>query len=208
MLLKQAGAIKEMLLPPDFAEGEKQFGGTGLNWSLTYQPKQFSNDTKFARIISYYRGLPVSQRETTAFRTTLLTAPKVIWQEPSDTGAVRMTLQELGDALGPAADNQLTNTLDGLQAPRFLIQSIETKLLVRKPVIAIKGLFHFHELKKLDEILGHPQTSHYYGLLYDATPDQEQAQIQELMLSTSTKDLYDRYFPAFERSLLTIRWQA
>lgn len=208
MLLKQAGAIKEMLLPPDFAEGEKQFGGMGLNWSLTYQPKQYSSDTRFARIISYYRGLPISQPETTAFRTTLLTAPKTIWQEPGDTGAVRMTLQELGDALGPAADNQLTNQRDGLQAPRFLIQSFETRLLVRKPVIAIKGLFHFHELKTEDEIIGHPQTSHFYGVLYDATPQHDQAQIEELMLQTTTIDLFDRYLPAFERALQTIRWQA
>lgn len=207
MLLKNIGVINDILLPPDFVEGEKIFGGMGNNWSLQYHPRLHSADE--LSIALYYRGSPPLKTAGDAFRVLLSQTAKILFDENTDKSAHRPIanmLKNVGDAIGGVADNQLTNHYQAaLSAPKFYLQKLEVALLMRRKILAVSGIFH-RGGARIEEFAGDPATSYFHGLYYDAAPGNQLCRVEELTLTASTQELFEQYMVSFERMLPTVRW--
>jgi hypothetical protein len=207
MLLKKIGVINDILLPPDFVEGEKIFGGMGDNWTLQYHPRLHSEND--LHIAFHYRGSPPLKSAGEAFRVLLSQSPKVLLDENTDKSAFRPVaniLKNIGDALGQASDNQLTNHYQtALNAPLFHLLKLEVTQIMRRKVLAITGIFHRGGVRP-EDFGADIGTSYFYGLLYDAAPGNQPCRVEELLLSARTPELFEQYMVSFERMLPTVRW--
>ena len=208
MLLKKIGVIKELLLPPEFVQGEQEFGGKGNNWRMSYHPRKFKDTDTGAQIILYFRGKPPYKTAGDAFRVFLAQAPKVLFDISKDknTKPITSILKNLGEALGPAANNQLLNREEpGLQGPLFLLQKVAVILVNKRKVMALTGIYHASSVPP-DAIEGHAMTSYYHGLLFDSALGSQPCCIEELVMQAPTEALLEQYMPSFEKAVASIRW--
>lgn len=208
MLLKKIGVIKEMLLPPEFVQGEQEFGGKGNNWRLSYHPRKFKDTDSGAQIILYYRGKPPYKTAGDAFRVLLTQSPGTLFEQSKDTNTrpIASILKNLSEALGPAADNQLLNhEPPGLSGPLFFMQKIAVAVVNKRKLLALTGVFHGTSVP-FEEFEGHPTTSYYHGLLFDSAPGNQPCSIEEIVLQAPTQALLEQYLPSFEKAVASIRW--
>jgi len=207
MLLKKIGAIKELLLPPEFVQGEQEFAGKGQDWRMSYHPRKFKEYDSGPQIILYYRGRPPLKAPGDAFRVLLTQSPSVLFEESTvkNKKPIANILKNLGEALGPAANNQLVNHEKGLNGPLFLLEKMAVTLVNKRKVLSLTGIYHGSSVKP-EEIVGHATTSYYRGLLFDAAPGNQPCQIEEIVLQAPTAELLEQAMPSFEKAIASIRW--
>lgn len=193
MIVKNAGTIEKILLPPDFVAGKEEFGGRGMNWEKKFHPQ---NDQTVS-IALYYRGMPVPSHYGEAFRGLTKRPPAVYFDEQGNNENQPDVVISLGDALGNAGNNQLTNNRSGISGPRFHIQLLKTMSIVGKPVVYVVGLFH-----SFDMVV----SNYYAGIFVDATPSDERCRLEEIFIQAPTVELFEKYKDPFERAIATIQW--
>lgn len=175
---------------------EESYGGKGLKWLIGYSP----TIKKDVQIGYYYRGVALDAISTSTFRRLLNDAPKLIFFHKSTeryTESEKKLLLELSDILDNASDNQVSNE-DKSFVPRFYLESLETLKLNSQPMFLIKGYFLTMDRK--------PST-YLYTLLFDRDPKTEYCHVEELFFQANSKELYDKYFPGFKKSLETIEFK-
>lgn len=194
MLVKQLGAIEKILLPPDFALGAEEFGSRGDNWARTYYP----GEDRDVEIVFLYRGRASSEKETALLRSFL--------QENLDTtgGAqaesakgIEEQAVELEWILDNIGDNQFTRKTSGLSGPGFYLQELYKAQVSLRTILHASGYFHNND--------GQP-TTYYHGIFFDGAPLEKKAQIEEVFLQSTVKEIFERNLPPFERCLATIQW--
>ncbi|CAN5350591.1 hypothetical protein BH11CYA1_BH11CYA1_13490 [soil metagenome] len=208
MLLKKIGVIKELLLPPEFVQGEQEFGGKGNNWRLSYHPRKFKDTDTGAQIILYFRGKSPYKTAGDAFRVFLAQSPTTLFDSTKDknTRPISSMLKNLGESLGPAANNQLLNKEEpGLQGPLFFLQKVAVALVNKRKVLALTGIYHASDVSP-EAFEGHPLTSYYHGLLFDSAPGSQPCCLEELVMQAPTAALLEQYMPSFEKAVASIRW--
>lgn len=191
MLTLQEGAIAKIDMPSGFELMEETRGGMGMNWLRVYSPKQMED----VRISLFYRGAPELAEYARVFRSVLQT-PAVLFDDlsgPNDEGA-QARVRSIQSCLGNAGNNQITNPDNA----RFVLEKIQTINLCGRPVMAVQGYFYGPD----------GQTdNNYMGIFYDATPnDKEYCKIEEVVFEASNWDLFEKYFPEFQKTLNSIRW--
>jgi hypothetical protein len=189
------GAVQDMQLPADFEFGQDLLGGMGLNWLKSYQ----AVENKDVQISLFYRGTPNTAESVAGFRF-LLSMQGVLFDvdkgDPDEQ--TRKRICSLETALGNAGNNQITNKASGISGPRFFLEKIHVINLNSKSVMAIQGYFHGYD----GEV-----HNHYMGVFFDATPDDKTyCQIEEVVFQAPTWELFERYFPQFQKTLNSIRW--
>lgn len=201
MRVEEIGSIKYIELPDSFARGEVQMGGMGQNWRRIFQPRD-KKDADDASIVAFYRGAPASAEDAAPFRHLLKQPPSLLFSTISmGNGAQQHNfelIRELESILGQCGNNQIANIETGVQGPRFCLEKLETILVSGKNVLALSGFFHDMDL--------HPQ-AFLRGLFFDAQPESTDCIVEELIFEAQTRILYDKYSPAFEKSLSTICWR-
>ena len=208
MLLKRIGVIKELLLPPEFVQGEQEFGGKGNNWRMSYHPRNFKDADSGAQIVLYYRGKPPIKTAGDAFRVLLAQSACTLFEHNKDTNTkpIASILKNLSEALGPAADNQLLNhEPPGLNGPIFFMQKMAVKLVNKRKALALTGIFHGTSVAA-EEFAGHATTSYYHGLLFDSAQGNQPCAIEEIVLQAPTEALMQQYMPSFDKAVASIRW--
>lgn len=194
MLTVQKGAIKKFTLPDGFVLGEEEYGGMGYNWRRRYVPGA-NNEVA---IISYYRGSEEPASDGEVFRHLLSKPPHLIYREgETDRQAALSTLYNLAPIIGGAGNNNLVNQRTGLSGPRFHLEIMRTLKLGGRTVLEVAGWFHgaSGELH-----------NYYDGILFDGDSASAGVAVEELLFEAQTKQLFDRYWPAFLESLKSIEW--
>ncbi len=194
------GAIAKLTLPEGFVLGEEVRGGMGNNWTVSYNPP----DTEAVEIMLFYRGTPDRGVDPARFRGLLEKSPHELFDlskqsdnMPPDTIETLVAIQDL---LGNAGNNQITNTRDGLQGPRFQIEKVETMELNGRNVLGVRGFFHSY--KGVSDL-----HNYYYGIFFDVAANKEWCQIEEIIYQGDTKELFERYWNDFFGSLSSISWK-
>lgn len=195
MIVKNAGSIDKILLPPNFIAGSEEYGGKAMNWEKKFHPVNEPGVT----IALYYRGMPCPQVYGDAFRQITKQPPAVYFDEQLNEANRVDAVVRLGQALGNAGNNQLSNTATGLGGPRFHIQSLKTMLLVGKPVVFVTGLFH-----SFDMVV----SNYYAGYFVDATPSDDRCRLEEIFLQAESIELFEKFREPFERAIATIQWSS
>lgn len=174
---------------------EESYGGKGLKWLISYSP----TIKKDVQIGYYYRGVALDAISTSTFRRLLNNAPGIIFLKSTDTYTERekKLLSELSDILDNASDNQVLNE-DKSFVPRFYLESLETLRLNAQPMFLIKGYYLTMDRK--------PST-YLYTLLFDRNPKTEFCHVEEIFFQANSKELYDKYFTGFKKSLETIEFK-
>jgi hypothetical protein len=208
MLLKKIGVIKDLLLPPEFVQGEQEFGGKGNNWRMSYHPRKFKETDSGAQIILYYRGKPPYKTAGDAFRVLLTQSASTLFEHSKDknTKPIASILKNLGEALGPAADNQLLNhEPPGLNGPLFFMQKMAVSTVNKRKVLVLSGIYHGTSVAESD-FEASPLTSYYHGLLFDSAPGNQPCNIEEIVMQAPTQALLEQYMPSFDKAVASIRW--
>lgn len=192
MLTLQEGAIAKIDLPQGFELMEETRGGMGMNWLRVYSPKGVSG----LSISLFYRGAPELVDYARVFRG-LLKNPSVIFDDqngPNGDDTTIARVRSIQSCLGNAGNNQIANP----ENSRFYLEKIQTINLCGRPVMAVQGYFFGPD--------GQPDNN-YMGVFYDATPDdRELCRIEEIVFEASTWELFEKYFPEFQKTLNSIRW--
>jgi hypothetical protein len=172
--------------------------GDGATSTRVFTPSKAHD----VRMEIFYRGMPLAEKDSEAFRDALLTAPSVIFEQkeqarPSQTEIKALTaLQEALDSVG---DNQVVNTRTDYLGASFIVDRIDALVWKGKNVLAVRGWF-----RDADQDL---RLTEYCGLFIDGNPGDAQCQVEEIYLEAETEALYSRYLPEFKEFLGTIAWQ-
>ncbi len=208
MLVKELGAIDKILLPPEFAPSNKEYGGRGDNWLLQFSALSSENPEEDVQICFFYRGRVCDQSDTEALRRVtdrssyspgnqnLLEADR---QEPADHELD--LLFSVIDVLGNVGDNQYTRNYTaratGLSGAGFHLQSLELLTVGTRTMLTARGYYHDYQ--------GQPN-NYYKGVFFDASPAEPRAKIEEIYLQSKNPEIFEKYLPAFDRCLATIQW--
>jgi len=200
MRVDDLGVIKSIELPDSFTRGAVVLGGIGRNWRRIFHPRD-KRDAQAVSIISYFRGGPAPPADGKMLRKLLAKPCGLIYSsEPESTNAhpqAPTLINALVDALGNAGNNQLTNPETGFGGPCFFLEKVETIELNKKNVLAVHGYFHDRELNA---------ENFYTGVFVDASPNDAECLIEELVFEANTPRLYEKYYSSFQKALNTIRW--
>jgi len=195
------GVIKSIVIPDSFRRGEILYGGMGRNWRRSFHPRE-KRDAEEVSITSFYRGGAAAGSDSQILRELLARAPRQIFSSmesdkhpcPPQT---QYLLSKMADILGNIGNNQFTNSETGIGGPRFRMEHMETIILNSRAVLSVCGVFHNSQLQ--------PQ-NYYWGIFVDARPEGKDCLIEELVFEAETKTLYEKYRPAFQKSLTSIHW--
>ncbi len=189
------GAIKNFELPKHFFKVEETHGGRGSRWQIIYG----ASIRKDVQIGFFYRGVSLDPIDTSIFRRLLGNVPNLIFFHKSNgvySVREKKLLQELKDILDNAGDNQVIN-LDSNFVPQFYLESLETVRIKERPMLLIKGYYLSLERKP---------TNYLYALLFDRDSQSPHCFAEEIFFQASTKELYNKYFLEFKKSLESIEF--
>ncbi len=190
------GIINNFELPDRFFKLEESHGGRGLKWFLVYS----TSTKKEVQIGFYYRGVGLDSRSTLVFRQLLSQPAKLIFNHQSSenySSGDKNLIESLRQILDNAADNQVTNT-DSDYVPYFYLETLETTKIKERPVLVIKGQYLGSQSKP---------TGYLYTLLFDRDNKSNHCHIEEIFFQASSKDLFDRQFVDFNKSLESIEFK-
>lgn len=175
---------------------EETHGGRGLKWLIIYGP----SIKKDVQIGFYYRGVGLDSIATPVYRDLLNKTPNLIFFHKSAgnySDREKKLLTDLKYILDNAADNQvLTDGTDFV--PFFYLESLETLKVKERPMLLIKG--HYLSLER-------KPTNYLYSLMFDRDPKSVACHIEEIFFQASSKDLYEKHFADFKKSLETIQFK-
>jgi hypothetical protein len=186
-----------MLLPPDWQEEPSEQGGMGFRSLRVFQPPEAPD----VRMEIFYRGLPLDEEESKAFRAVLKLAPTVIFDRnkavmPSETDVI--LLRSLNGLFGNAGNNQVVNTKTDDRGPSFNVERIDALSWNGKNLLALRGWFR----KPATGV----RVYDYCGFFIDANPAEPECQVEEIFLEATKEEHYLRYLPIFQESLKSIEW--
>lgn len=189
--------IKHMLLPADWQESTSEEGGIGQRSLRIFSPP----DAPEVRMEIFYRGLPLNEKESQAFRHVLSGGPRLLFERnasrPPTTQDVNL-LNELSEVLGNAGNNQVVNNRTDHLGPSFVIERIDTLNWQGKSVLALRGWF-----RNPDKDV---RVYDYCGFFIDGNPSDPQCQVEEIFLEVANEELQLRYLPVFKECLNSLTW--
>jgi hypothetical protein len=189
--------IKRLILPAGWLEEPCEEGTIGFRSLRIFHPP----DSPDVRMEFLYRGLPVDETVTKAFRKLLDTTPHLVFDrsnlvKPTETDLA--LFKQLRDLLGNAGNNQLVNTRTDYLGPSFIAERIDTLAWNGKNVLAVRGWFRDAE--------SDVRVYDFCGLFIDGNPPDPECQVEEIFLEASSQELYLRHLPSFQQSLKSLEW--
>lgn len=193
MQVRTTGIIKSMDLPTGFVLAHQEAGTRGANWLRKYGPA----GDKSVEICDVYRGYPQVPIDNERLRELLAKAPLVVFDKATDVCDTD-SIKQMSLALGNVGDNQLTNRLSGLSGPMFELEKLVADFVGGRSVIRVEGWFHD---------AGFKPDKFFSGIFFDATPEDENARVEELFLQCESLNQQLQYRPAFDQLLASIKWK-
>lgn len=186
------GCMKAVKIPSGFQAKDQARGQIALNWQTRFQASHRPEVT----LTLYYRGQPINETASKAFRDALAGGAKVLFAE-HDNICELDTISSLSEAMGNAGDNQLVNVETGFRGPCCQLEKAEVQNLNRRNVLAVGGRFH-------DE--NGVLTKVYRGIFIDANPIESRCKVEEVFLHAPTDKLFAQYLPLFRQTIESIEW--
>lgn len=190
--------IKSLEIAEGWKEASIDRSGIGAALNRVFVPANCPD----VRMEIFYRGFPLEQKDSDAFRKVLARTPSVIFEknenEPAGESAVKL-LSDLKEALGNTGNNQVVNSRTDYSGPSFMIERLDVLNWKGKKVLAARGWFRDPE----EDV----RAGNFCGLFIDANPDYPSCDIEEIFLEAPNQELFLRYLPVFENCLASLEWQ-
>lgn len=190
--IKNFGEVQYLQSPPGWRVKQQDAGEMNPRACWYFYPIEVDAVT----INVFFRGTPINQ-------TSAAVLKKILHENTAAKSPVGLSVEEiveLSQVFGrnTVGDNQYTNEAakGTYDYHVFHMASAQVASLQGRPVLKVRGTFQ-------DEH-GSP-TSEYCGYLFPSLTDN--SRVEEIFLQAPSKELFDRYFSAFEDSLHTLQWR-
>lgn len=167
-----------------------------MNWKVVYS----GSLKRDVQIGFYYRGKALDPIDATFFKEVLKNPQPLIFYHNSKGNYSESEISRLTPfsyILENMADNQVSNQNSGYN-PTFYLESIEVQNIKERKVMVIKG---FYLDKKMNP------SGYLYNVMFERDPQKEVCHIEEIFFQASSKELYDKHFVDFKKSLESIQFK-
>ncbi len=167
-----------------------------MNWQVIYS----GSIKKDVQIGFYYRGKALDPVDATLFRDLTKNTQPLVFYHNSKGNYSESEIDRLKSfmyILENMADNQVSNQNSGYN-PTFYLESIEMQKIKERKAMVVKG---FYLDKKMIP------TGYLYNVMFERNPQKEICHLEELYFQASSKELYDKHFADFKKSLETIQFK-
>jgi hypothetical protein len=206
--MMDVSTIKSVALPVGFVLVGEEAGSFGANWlrrfAIVDGTREFSQRQK-VEICFGSSGIKHLPEDLESFRIALKNAPQTVFDE--ETTSNKVLVGDMCLVLGRPGENQVWAEVNGLNAARFVLETMSSTTLHQRPVIQVEGWFRGGmSLSTADEDMS-PPDRYYSGVFIDMNPASERAQVEYLFLQCEQEDDMKKFLPQFRTMLESIQWR-
>jgi hypothetical protein len=188
--------IKFMRVPAGWTELSSTAGGVGFQSRRSFGPANNSE----VKLCLAYRGLPISEQSSAAFRRILHDHGNIVF---INTGATPSESEialigSLSEVLGTASNNQVLNRETGWRGACFQLNRAEVLQWNGKALLSVQGWYQDPETATA--------LNEFFGFFYDGDPQAPLCPAEEIFFQAPDSKAYTHYLPELKRALHSIVW--